>query len=213
MDGSKISLVYFKLNADGFEEYTCNGTYELGINVANLYKLLRSAGSHDSILLRYMKTDLHRLEITIQNFDKNSITRFDMKLIEIDSNYIEISDIDFDTIITMPSNYFQRMCRDMHDISNTLRIVSKDSKISFECDSDFASQKTFIGDTTDGRINITKGDDYDAKFSLKYLTNFCKASGLSQVVELFLKDGYPLVLKYSIGSLGTLKFVVSFTYD
>ena len=101
MDGSKVSLVHLKLDAEAFEEYHCPKSHEIGINVLNMFKLLRSAGSHDSILLRYLSSNPHVLEITVQNFDKNSITKFDMKLIEIDSVYIEVNDIDFDTIVTI----------------------------------------------------------------------------------------------------------------
>jgi proliferating cell nuclear antigen len=218
MDGSKVSLVYLKLNAEAFEEYVCPVAQKIGINVLNMFKLLRSAGSHDSILFRNTKNEPHKLEITIQNFEKNSITTFAMKLIEIDSNYFEVNNIEFDTIVTMPSTYFQRLCRDMSDITDYLCIVKKNGELSFNSDlsstTDFASQKTSIGNSDTGQHTLITtlndgDDDCDNKFPLKYLTGFCKASGLSSVVELYLKDSYPLVLKYSVGSMGDLKFVIA----
>lgn len=217
MDGSKVSLVHLKLNAESFEEYSCPNTQEIGINVLNMFKLLRSAGSHDSILLRYLSSDPHMLEITVQNFDKNSLTQFNMKLIEIDSVYIEVNDIDFDTIITIPSNYFQRLCRDMSDITDYLRIVKKGDEISFNSDfessTDFAAQKTIIGKSSSGSVQTNDQADYDNKFSLKYITGFCKASGLSPVVEIYLRESYPLILKYSVGSMGTLQFIIAPSID
>lgn len=217
MDGSKVSLVHLKLNAESFEEYNCPKTHEIGINVLNMFKLLRSAGSHDSILLRYLSSDPHMLEITVQNFDKNSLTQFNMKLIEIDSVYIEVNDIEFDTIITIPSNYFQRLCRDMSDITDYLRIVKKGEEISFNSDfessTDFAAQKTIIGKSSSGSVQTNDQADYDNKFSLKYITGFCKASGLSPVVEIYLRESYPLILKYSVGSMGTLQFIIAPSVD
>jgi proliferating cell nuclear antigen len=213
MDGSKVSLVHMKLNAESFEEYDCPKSYEIGINVANMFKLLRSASSHDSILFRYMEENPHVLEITIQNFEKNSLTKFEMKLIEIDSAYIEISDLEFDTIISIPSNYFQRLCRDMSELTSFLWIEKKSGVVSFCSDylsaTDFASQRTILGDSDTGTITLVEDADYSNKFSLKYLIGFAKASGLSPVVELYLKSGFPLVLKYSIGSIGNLKFVIA----
>ncbi len=217
MDGSKVSLVHLKLDAEAFEEYHCPKSHEIGINVLNMFKLLRSAGSHDSILLRYLSSNPHVLEITVQNFDKNSITKFDMKLIEIDSVYIEVNDIDFDTIVTIPSNYFQRLCRDMSDITDYLRIIKKGDELSFNSDfessTDFASQSTVIGNSNFNTIQTLDQADYDNKFSLKYITGFCKASGLSSVVELYLKESYPLILKYSVGSMGSLKFIIAPSLD
>lgn len=213
MDGAKISLVHMKLNAESFEEYTCEKSYELGINVANMFKLLRSAGSHDSILFRYMKNNPHVLEITIQNFEKNSLTRFELKLIEIDSAYIEINDLEFDTIISIPSNYFQRLCRDMSELTDFLWIEKKDGVVSFCSDftstTDFASQRTILGESDTGKITTIEEADYSSKFSLKYLTGFAKASGLSSVVELYLKTAFPLILSYKVGSIGSLRFVVA----
>jgi proliferating cell nuclear antigen len=213
MDGSKVSLVHMKLNAESFEEYTCEGSYELGVNVSNMFKLLRSAGSHDSILFRYMKSNPHVLEITVQNFEKNSLTTFNLKLIEIDSVYIEINDLEFDTIISIPSNYFQRLCRDMSELTDFLWIEKKDGVVSFCSDfsssTDFASQRTIIGESDTGKITTIEESNYSNKFSLKYLTGFAKASGLSPVVELYLKPTFPLVLRYSIGSIGSLKFVIA----
>ena len=136
-----------------------------------------------------------------------------MKLIEIDSVDIEVGDIEFDTIIVMPANYFQRICRDMSDITDHLVIVKKGDEVSFNSDytsvTDFASQKTIIGESDNGQITCNSEADYESKFSLKYLTSFCKASGMSSAVEIYLKESYPLVLKYTVGSMGNLKFVVA----
>lgn len=213
MDGAKVSLVHMKLDAESFEEYSCEDTYEIGVNVSNMFKLLRSSGSHDSILFRYLKNEPHSLEITIQNFEKNSITKFNLKLIEIDSTHIEINDLEFDTIVSIPSNYFQRLCRDMNELTEHMFIEKTNGVISFCSDftsvTDFASQRTIIGDSDSGKITTIEESDYSNKFSLKYLTSFAKASGLSSVVELYMKSSFPLILKYSIGSLGSLKFVIA----
>jgi proliferating cell nuclear antigen len=32
---------------------------------------------------------------------------------------------------------------------------------------------------------------------------------MSSAVEIYLKESYPLVLKYTVGSMGNLKFVVA----
>lgn len=211
MDNAKCALVHLKLDADAFEEYHCEGTHDIGINVSNVFKLIRAAGSHDSISLSYDKESPHELEISIQNFSRNSTTTFALKLIELDCDEIEIQDVDFETVVTIPSVYFQRICRDMSDISNFIRIRNEDGTITFECTGDFASQKTVIGrtdDETSGTDISTKvdGSTYDGEYSLKYLTAFCKSSNLCQSVELYLRENYPLVMRYGVASLGSLKF-------
>lgn len=209
MDNAKCALVHLKLDADSFEEYECDGTYDIGINVSNVFKLIRAAGSHDSISFSYDQDSPHELEISIQNFSRNSTTTFALKLIELDCDEIEIQDVDFETIVTIPSVYFQRICRDMSDISSSMRIRNDDGVITFECNGDFASQKTVIGQTDDTGTSIStnvEGSTYDGEYSLKYLTAFCKSSNLCPSVELYLRENYPLVMRYGVASLGSLKF-------
>lgn len=46
-------------------------------------------------------------------------------------------------------------------------------------------------------------------FSLKYLTNFCKASGLSETVKLCLSSEVPLLVEYGLTSNSYLRFYLA----
>jgi proliferating cell nuclear antigen len=46
-------------------------------------------------------------------------------------------------------------------------------------------------------------------FSLKYLTIFTKCTNLCSNVEIYLKNSYPIILRYSIASLGEIKLCLS----
>ena len=48
-----------------------------------------------------------------------------------------------------------------------------------------------------------------AAFDIQYLLLFSNASNLSKTVHLYLKNDYPLILSYKIGTLGELKFIIS----
>ena len=44
------------------------------------------------------------------------------------------------------------------------------------------------------------------KFSLKNLNLICKSCNLGPSLEIFIKNGYPLIVVFSVANLGTLKF-------
>lgn len=44
MDSSHVCLIAFELRADGFEHFRCDRPQTLGINLANLGKILKCAG-------------------------------------------------------------------------------------------------------------------------------------------------------------------------
>ena len=52
MDSAHVILVSLLLRADGFESYRCDRTIPVGINMASLGKIIRSAANDDAITLR-----------------------------------------------------------------------------------------------------------------------------------------------------------------
>ncbi|NBU17043.1 MAG: proliferating cell nuclear antigen (pcna) [Actinobacteria bacterium] len=210
LDGARCALVYMRLRADAFEEFRCNGVYTLGLNMASVFKLVKTSGNHDTITLYMDGPTSNELGIKIQNADKNSVTDFKLKLLDVDDEQITLPDVDFDSVITMPSAFFQRLCRDMLNISDTMVIRSTGNQLVLSCNGDFARQETVIGEADAGMNIAAKSEKtIEGRFSLKYLSLFCKASNLSNTIELFLKEAYPLILKYNVASLGELRFCVA----
>lgn len=215
MDGARCALISMKLRADAFEEFRCEGRYTVGINVASLFKLVRITGSHDTVTFYMLPSASNELGITIQNADKNSLTDFRLKLLDVDTEEISIPDVEFDSVITMPSAYFQRLCRDALNLANHMVIRSSGGALTLSCSGDFARQETVIGQADAGMVIASRPDAgvVEGKFSLKYLSLFCKSSSLCNTLELFLKDAFPLIMKYNIASLGEVKFVLAPSAD
>lgn len=52
MDTTHVALATLMLKADGFENFRCDRNIPLGINLASLTKILKSAGNNDSITFK-----------------------------------------------------------------------------------------------------------------------------------------------------------------
>lgn len=63
-------------------------------------------------------------------------------------------------------------------------------------------------DKPDQNVSIALSEPVALTFSLKYLTNFCKATGLSSSVRLCLSQEVPLLVEYGLGS-GHLRFFLA----
>ena len=46
-------------------------------------------------------------------------------------------------------------------------------------------------------------------FSLKYLVLFTKCTNLCNQIQLYIKNDYPLIIKYAIASLGMIKLCLA----
>ena len=210
MDGSRVALIYLKLHAESFEEYHCPAPVSCGINMCSMFKLLRITGSHDTIVMYCLASHTNELGLKITNTDRNSTTDFKLRLLDVDSENIQMKEKQIDTVLTLPSAFFQRICRDMLNLSDTMTIATRGKDLILSCDGDFASQETVISETADC-MTVTKSSEKNVqgRYSLKYLTLFCRASSLSTTLEMFLGEDYPLVIKFNVASLGEIRFCLA----
>lgn len=214
MDSARCALIYLKLNAADFDEFHCPTKLSTGINMSSIWKLLKTASSHDCISMYVETARGDELGISIHNSEKNALTEYKLKLLDCDAETITVPDVTFDRVLTLPSSYFQRLCREMTHIGDYMTIYLEGPMLKLACDGSFASQSTIIGES-DGCMAVVEstGESVEGVFSLRYLSLFTRASGLCNTVQMFLKKEYPLVLSYNVASLGSLKFCLASRID
>ena len=55
----------------------------------------------------------------------------------------------------------------------------------------------------------TKGEIVQGYFALKHLVLFTKCTNLSSSIELYLKNDYPLIIRYQVANLGEVKLCLA----
>tara|TARA_B110000977_G_scaffold187475_1_gene254619 strand:- start:875 stop:1645 length:771 start_codon:yes stop_codon:yes gene_type:complete len=210
MDGNHVALIHMKLYADKFENYVCKDKINVGVSMTAWYKLMKTVNNSDTVSMFIDSENSHELGIMIENADKNSCTTFMLKLLDVDDEQLVIPDVEINCVVTMPSNDFQRMCRDMSNIGDTVELTSTNEGLLFRCSGDFARQETLIGETMHGLIFNKKDEEViTGKFALKYINLFTKSTNLCNTIELYLKPDYPLILKYNVANLGEIRFCLA----
>ena len=205
MDGLKTSLINVRMYGQNFEEYYCENEILVGVNMANLYKLIKSIENNDMLTLFLTKDEVYTLGITINNPDKNRSTQLKLKLLDLDHKRIEGPSTEFRNVITLPSSDFQRICRDMQNIGDKITIENYGTHIQLVCNGDFADQTTVIsGINKDVTNECPESEVVRGTFSLKHLSLFTRCTNLCNTVELYLKNEYPLLVKYGIANLGRI---------
>jgi len=208
-DPSVTILVHMFLEAENFEEYKCDETIVIGVNIINLFKLTRTIVNNDSLTLYIDEEKTSQLGIRIENEDYNKVTDYKLNLIDIDEEIISAPDTDFVTMITMPSNEFQKVCREAFNIADVIEIKSMGEQLILSCNGEFASQETTYAHTDSG-VSFSRDENTDndtiiqGYYLLRHLALFSKCAGLCQSIKLFLANENPLVIEYSVGSLGSL---------
>lgn len=211
MDSTKSVLIFLKLDSNKFESYYCKERIKIGINFLNLFKLIKTINNTDTLTFFIHKNDTNKLGIKINNIEKNIETTYYLNLLDINNDEINIPPAEFETELTIPSQDFQKLIRDMINIGEECEIKSYSKCLIFNCNGDFASQCTILNETQDGLQfnNYNNNSLVQGIFSLKYLSLFTKCTNLCNQIQLFIKNDYPLIIQYSIASLGIIKLCLA----
>jgi len=251
MDSSHVSLVSMQLTESGFASYRCDSNAVLGIQFAALNKILKCMTSKDSLSIQ-AQDDGDTVNFIFESADQKRYSNFELKLNDIDAEQLGIPDTDYATTVQMPSAEFQRICRDLAAIGDTVTISASKQGVQFAVDGDIGAGsmmiKGFVAPSSGSKAvkdedatqmdeeededmqmavpthNVDDDEDIDGEdngvriqleesvqqtFSLRYLNNFTKATGLSKSVVLRMGADVPLEVHYKIADFGSLRYYLA----
>ena len=112
-------------------------------------------------------------------------------------------------VVKMESSEFHRVCKDLSLLSEYVEIICKENSITFTSTGDCSDKSITIDASEENGVNIKplipgKGTIVQGIFELKYFTMFQKCSSLCQNIQIYLRNNYPIFIKYFIASLGQI---------
>ena len=208
VDQTHTVLVHLHLN--DFQKFYCEKKITIGLNMSNLFKLIKTMNNNDHLSLYIEKGNENHLCINIENGEKACKTIYKLNILDLPEDSISIPSVEFNSVITMPSGDFQKYIRDMHNLANDVEIKSVGETLYLSCEGDFAQQNTILGKTQHG-INFSVSDTSIVQgiFALKHLVLFTKCTNLCNNIEVYLRNDYPLIVKYAVGQLGEIKLCLA----
>jgi len=201
MDSSHVALVSLLLRESAFAEFKCDRSTSLGMNVDSLGKIFKMCGPNDSLKLRW-QNDADTLNFQCESSDDDRIADFDLKLMQIESEHMEIPEQHYKVVAKLPSNEFQKICKDLKEFGETMQVNASKEGIKFSVQGEVGSGNVMLkpreSEKPDDRVSLTVHEPVTATFALRYLVNFAKAAPLSGSVELGLGPDAPLLVKYDL---------------
>ncbi|CAG8774494.1 17776_t:CDS:1 [Racocetra persica] len=186
MDGSHISFISVHLDYDDFQDYTCEREITIGISLVTLGKVLNRASDNDTLTLKLKKNTSDRLYVIFINPDNGKETKYEIRLLDIDQEQIDIPAVVYNIFIEMASSEFKRICQDQTIAEDHLTITTNQETgvVNLNTKDDinirYTTKLEKNNSITNDKITITIGENINMSFSLKYLISFTKASILSQ---------------------------------
>ena len=218
MDKSHTILVHLFLAAQNFEFYECKkDKIIIGVNMFHLFKLINTIENEETLTIYIENSDyvdgiVSYLTLKYENGEIKQCKTQKLRLIEPDPEELQYPDVTFSSIINLPSTDFQKIIRDLTCISEKLEIKSVGNELIFKCSGQFASAEIHRAES-DGSMSFTLKQDsskiIQGEFSLKNLGYFIKCTNLCQQIEVYLENDLPLVVKYNVASLGSIRLCLA----
>jgi len=200
MDSSHVALVSLLLRESAFSEFKCERPMSLGMNVESLSKILKMCSASDTLKVRWAD-GADTVSFQCEG-GEDRIADFDLKLMQIESEHMEIPEQQYKVVAKLPSGEFQKICRDLREFGETMQVKASKEGITFSVQGDVGGGNVLLkpreADKPEDRVTLTVHEPVTATFALRYLVNFSKAAPLCGTVELGLGPDAPLLVKYDL---------------
>jgi len=214
MDSAHVALVALLLRANHFQHYRADRNLSLGINLVSMAKILKCAGNDDVLTLKADDVG-DCLTFMFESPKQDKISDFELKLMNIEQDRLGIPDTEYDAEVSLPSAEFQRICRDLSILGDTVNISASKESVKFSVSGDLGNGNIQLMQTTDADakteeiVKIKMKEKVELTFALKYLNSFTKATPLSMTVNLMMSNSAPLVVEYKVENMGHLRFYLA----
>ena len=217
-DKTHTILVNVALQSNKFEYYKCEPEKIIVCaNTLHLFKVISTMSNDDTLSMYIDKDDYHEgivshLGLQYDNGDIKQCYSQKLRLIEPDMEELVVPDVEYSTIINLPTTDFQKIIRDLNGISDRIEIKSVGNDLVFSCDGNFASSKIYRTQSNGNMEFLQKSDAsviIQGEFSLKSLSHFIKCTPLCSHLEMYLGNDLPLIVKYDVASLGEIRLCLA----
>ena len=192
MDSSHVCLVAVKFAKEYFREYIIDSTITVGIKVSNLVRVLKCVDG--SVLF---ECSVDELLVMTQN------DRYAMKTVDIDSEEMEIPDMDVEVEITADSSVFQKYIKNIASFGDTIEFKTVDNEIIMKTSGDIGTVELRVDQPV--KIHGTMS----ASFASRYLVTFLRAANISKQIRVKLHSELPVVFEYEFSENSFIKFFLA----
>lgn len=194
MDGSHVCLFELKIGDDWFDEYECDEACSMGINCEMLYKILSclKEGQHIS-----MKHDNTTSKLTIDLLGNSYDKSFELTLIEIDSDMVELPSRESTADIKFVSKDFAELINQLSIFGEKLKITCNDN-IILNSANEFGKVDITVKEEDIVEYMMEDGAEVESYFGIKFIHMITKFANVNKEVGIHISNDYPIKMVYAL---------------
>ncbi len=186
MDPAHVALVDFQLSKEAFDNFEVTETVVLGVDLERLNTILKRAGPSDMVTLS-LDEDKNMLRIKIKN---TSTRTFSLPLIDVSDEELKVPSLDFPSSVEVHPNILKEAIKDAEIVSDHVTLKTDENNLYISAKGDLGNVSVKV--LKDDAIEFLSSGEVSSMFSLEYLVDMMKASGLADTVTINLGNDIPV---------------------
>jgi len=204
MDSTNACLISVILTDKFFSSFELTIPCVIGVNINSLNQILKIGKTNSNISMAYTENS-DKLSINISETGCN--TDFEMNLISIEKDSLEIESIDYDYTIYIDTKNFQSIIKNLNNFGDKCVITIDKNTIKFVVSGDIGTGKIEL-DNLEIECSETCEDFISYAINFKFLAIFAKA-GLNDIVTLKMGKGAPFCCEYNLDEDGSISLFIA----
>ncbi len=206
MDPSHVALADFQLSSDAFDVYEIEEPLKLGVDLAEMDKIMSRAKKSDEFILEFNE-DENRLKL---EFRGASTRRFSLPILEIEEEELPEPDLDFTAEAKVTAGAISGGLKDAALVGDNVRFELSEDKFVMKIESDTGSAEMELSKDSDGLEELEVREPSEAMYNIGYLEDMFKAASSNDLVDVDHGVDLPIRITFQIAEgKGHLKFILA----
>ena len=196
MDLTQSCLFEINILGDWFDEYIIHKDITVGLPCTLMYKLLSCLEENQEILM-YMDDKKDKLYIDFEN-DKKYKKTFELPLLDLDYDMVEIPLSEYDCDININTNEFVKLINQLKLFGKNVNINCTPYGIKLQGYGEFGKMKVEIQEKDIIKYAYSEDIDIKQEYNLDFIDKMCKFEKISDEIFIHFDNNKPMVIIYPI---------------
>tara|TARA_B100001175_G_C19364490_1_gene568695 strand:- start:162 stop:929 length:768 start_codon:yes stop_codon:yes gene_type:complete len=208
MDSSHVSVFEASLKSDWFDVYDVNEDTIIGVNVSLFFKILniRSDSHKINIIQHEDNLDVELISDLKSEYDKF----FNMPLMELEIEQLNIQETDSSLIFSMESKKFKTLIDQFSNFGQDIEFKYSDDELMLISDNNTeGSMKINIKLDDMESCEVEENADFKCSYNLKLISNMAQFQKLTADVFLHISPEMPFQLIYNLDDDNYVRFFLA----
>lgn len=202
MDPSHITLSNIFMSAEDCEYYHIKESITIGLDIMRISKIMAMTDSNDSCELFIKSEDESSLSIILESQDGTSHSLFEIPLLDIDTEFVNIPDKSFDVEVQIPANLLPTAVREMSFLGDVTHLSLDKNEFQVKVQGDHGKGcRSWSGE----KIKIrSTSETFQLPFPTKFLQMALKATNITDILIIEMSEDCPLRICCSFGKSSSI---------